>query len=101
SCRAVDRPMPRLAPVMSASLVMPAMLRRFRPGYQRFVDPGTACPWLRATVCRIMKDMDRDGLADFLRRRRAVLQPDDVGLGPGRRRRTPGLRRGAGAALAH
>jgi transcriptional regulator with XRE-family HTH domain len=45
--------------------------------------------------------MDRDGLADFLRRRRAALQPDDVGLGPGRRRRTPGLRREEVAALAH
>jgi len=44
--------------------------------------------------------MDRDGLADFLRRRRAVLQPDDVGLGPGRRRRTPGLRREEVAVLA-
>jgi transcriptional regulator with XRE-family HTH domain len=48
-----------------------------------------------------MNVMDRDGLADFLRRRRAVLQPDDVGLGPGRRRRTPGLRREEVAALAH
>jgi transcriptional regulator with XRE-family HTH domain len=45
--------------------------------------------------------MDRDGLADFLRHRRQALQPDDVGLGPGRRRRTPGLRREEVAALAH
>jgi transcriptional regulator with XRE-family HTH domain len=45
--------------------------------------------------------MDREGLADFLRRRRAVLRPGDVGLGPGRRRRTPGLRREEVAALAH
>jgi transcriptional regulator with XRE-family HTH domain len=45
--------------------------------------------------------MDREGLADFLRRRRAALRPDDVGLGPGRRRRTPGLRREEVAALAH
>ena len=48
-----------------------------------------------------MRSMDRDGLADFLRRRRAALRPDDVGLGPGRRRRTPGLRREEVAALAH
>jgi transcriptional regulator with XRE-family HTH domain len=48
-----------------------------------------------------MHGMDRDGLADFLRRRRASLRPDDVGLGPGRRRRTPGLRREEVAALAH
>jgi transcriptional regulator with XRE-family HTH domain len=48
-----------------------------------------------------MWTMDREGLADFLRRRRAALLPDDVGLGPGRRRRTPGLRREEVAALAH
>jgi transcriptional regulator with XRE-family HTH domain len=44
--------------------------------------------------------MDRDGLADFLRRRREALQPDDVGLAKGRRRRTSGLRREEVAALA-
>ena len=45
--------------------------------------------------------MDREGLADFLRSRRAALQPDDVGLGASQRRRTPGLRREEVAALAH
>jgi transcriptional regulator with XRE-family HTH domain len=45
--------------------------------------------------------MDRDGLAGFLRHRRQALQPEDVGLGAGRRRRTPGLRREEVAALAH
>ena len=45
--------------------------------------------------------MDRDGLADFLRRRRAGLRPEDVGLAPGRRRRAPGLRREEVAARAH
>jgi transcriptional regulator with XRE-family HTH domain len=45
--------------------------------------------------------MDRDGLADFLRHRRQALQHAAVGLGPGRRRRTPGLRREEVAALAH
>jgi transcriptional regulator with XRE-family HTH domain len=45
--------------------------------------------------------MDREGLADFLRRRRAALQPDDVGLAKGRRRRTSGLRREEVAALSH
>lgn len=44
--------------------------------------------------------VDRAQLADFLRRRRAALQPDDVGLPPGRRRRTDGLRREEVAALA-
>ncbi|WP_395113580.1 hypothetical protein [Antrihabitans spumae] len=36
--------------------------------------------------------MDRPELADFLRRRREQLVPSDVGLPPGVRRRTPGLR---------
>jgi len=45
--------------------------------------------------------MDRDGLADFLRRRRAALQPGDVGLAAGARRRTRGLRREEVAQLAH
>ena len=37
--------------------------------------------------------MDRDQLADFLRRRRERLTPAEVGLPVGARRRTPGLRR--------
>lgn len=37
--------------------------------------------------------MDRDQLADFLRGRRARVQPVDVGIPAGVRRRTPGLRR--------
>jgi nucleotide-binding universal stress UspA family protein len=45
--------------------------------------------------------MDREGLADFLRRRREALHPEDVGLHPGRRRRTAGLRREEVALLAH
>jgi transcriptional regulator with XRE-family HTH domain len=45
--------------------------------------------------------MDRDGLADFLRRRREALQPADLGLAPGARRRAPGLRREEVAGLAH
>ncbi|MFC8734545.1 helix-turn-helix domain-containing protein [Luteimicrobium sp. NPDC057192] len=44
--------------------------------------------------------MRRDDLADFLRRSRARLTPDDVGLAHGPRRRTPGLRREEVAALA-
>ena len=43
--------------------------------------------------------MDRDQLADFLRRRREALRPEDVGLTSGPRRRTPGLRREEVAAL--
>jgi transcriptional regulator with XRE-family HTH domain len=43
--------------------------------------------------------IDRTGLADFLRRRRESLQPEDVGLPRGPRRRTSGLRREEVAAL--
>ncbi|GAA3605491.1 transcriptional regulator [Agrococcus terreus] len=44
--------------------------------------------------------MDREQLADFLRRRRESLQPEDVGLPRGPRRRTGGLRREEVAVLA-
>jgi Helix-turn-helix domain len=44
--------------------------------------------------------VERAALADFLRHRREALQPEDVGLPAGRRRRTPGLRREDVAALA-
>jgi transcriptional regulator with XRE-family HTH domain len=44
--------------------------------------------------------VDRAQLADFLRRRREALQPEDVGLPPGSRRRTTGLRREEVASLA-
>lgn len=45
--------------------------------------------------------IDRAGLAAFLRTRREVLQPEDVGLTRGARRRTQGLRREEVAMLAH
>lgn len=45
--------------------------------------------------------IDRSGLAGFLRHRREALQPEDVGLPRGRRRRTSGLRREEVAALCH
>nr|WP_203416171.1 helix-turn-helix transcriptional regulator [Jiangella ureilytica] len=44
--------------------------------------------------------IDRPGLADFLRRRRELLRPADLGLPAGVRRRTPGLRREEVAQLA-
>jgi hypothetical protein len=43
----------------------------------------------------------RLALADFLRKQRAHLSPADVGLPPGLRRRTPGLRREEVAQLAN
>lgn len=45
--------------------------------------------------------IDRSGLAAFLRHRRQSLQPEDVGLPRGPRRRTDGLRREEVAALCH
>ncbi|GGL10623.1 helix-turn-helix transcriptional regulator [Nocardia jinanensis] len=45
--------------------------------------------------------IDRTGLAEFLRNRRGALQPEDVGLPRGPRRRTDGLRREEVAALCH
>lgn len=45
--------------------------------------------------------LDRAALADFLRRRRRALQPEDVGLARGPRRRTEGLRREEVAGLSH
>ena len=45
--------------------------------------------------------IDRAGLAEFLRRRRESLQPEDVGLRKGPRRRTAGLRREEVASLCH
>ncbi len=42
----------------------------------------------------------REELADFLRTKRSSLQPDEVGLPDGGRRRTPGLRREEVALLA-
>jgi transcriptional regulator with XRE-family HTH domain len=45
--------------------------------------------------------IDRAGLAEFLRQRRAALQPEDVGLPRGQRRRTSGLRREEVAVLCH
>jgi transcriptional regulator with XRE-family HTH domain len=44
--------------------------------------------------------MDRAAMADFLRRHRETLRPEDVGLPAGARRRAPGLRREEVAALA-
>src|SRR5499433_4186319 len=47
-----------------------------------------------------MADPRRAAFGDFLRSRRERLSPRMVGLSPGRRRRTPGLRREEVAELA-
>jgi transcriptional regulator with XRE-family HTH domain len=48
----------------------------------------------------VNRERRRDELADFLRKRRASIQPEEVGLPNGGRRRTPGLRREEVALLA-
>jgi transcriptional regulator with XRE-family HTH domain len=51
-------------------------------------------------MTEVLTDRRRDQLRDFLRTRRARLSPTDVGMAPGGRRRTPGLRREEVAVLA-
>lgn len=48
----------------------------------------------------MLERVDRGELGDYLRNRRAVLQPSDVGMPAAPRRRTPGLRRFEVAQLA-
>jgi transcriptional regulator with XRE-family HTH domain len=62
--------------------------------------PPTAVRAAQNTVVSSNGERRRSELADFLRRRRASLQPEDVGLPNGGRRRTPGLRREEVAQLA-
>ncbi len=54
------------------------------------MDPESLYP---SRLCGDNGVMDRDALADFLRRRRESIRPADVGLPAGARRRTTGLRR--------
>jgi transcriptional regulator with XRE-family HTH domain len=54
----------------------------------------------RSTPLTMVDVIDRAGLADFLRRRRELLRPADVGLPEGIRRRAAGLRREEVAQLA-
>src|SRR3954454_6341333 len=66
--------------------------RARRSGDRRSLAPAGRAP--------IIDDVDRAELADFLRRRREALRPQDVGLPPGQRRRTSGLRREEVATLS-
>src|SRR2546421_9744442 len=68
----------------------------WHPSVMTAVLPVTAPP----TVPRQPADVRRRELAGFLRSRRERITPDQVGLPPGGRRRTPGLRREEGAQLA-
>ncbi|MCW6007278.1 hypothetical protein K1W54_22440, partial [Micromonospora sp. CPCC 205371] len=62
-----------------------------RPGVSETAQPGIADPWLEQPEAVTMEIMHKKELADFLRRRRQTLQPGDVGLLAGPRRRTGGL----------
>ncbi|MFI5777544.1 helix-turn-helix domain-containing protein [Nocardia sp. NPDC051570] len=69
----------------------------------RIATPPLSWHWQGAdNETRIGQDgqVARSELAEFLIARRAQLQPQEVGLPAGRRRRTPGLRREEVAALA-
>ncbi|HEY5197959.1 MAG TPA: helix-turn-helix transcriptional regulator, partial [Solirubrobacteraceae bacterium] len=64
-------------------------------------DPGTREGFILVVeVPPNGSEQRRAELADFLRRRRAGIQPETVGLPSGGRRRTPGLRREEVAQLA-
>ena len=69
------------------------MLAPDGPARQRTALPRTGDPWLTTPRVAIIACMDRSELADFLRRSRERLRPEEVGLPGGPRRRTPGLRR--------
>jgi transcriptional regulator with XRE-family HTH domain len=86
--------------------VLPAMLKAatghsetpLRPGIP---EPGTTEATLRADARVILEGVDkRRELGEFLQSRRGRLQPEDVGLPAGGRRRVPGLRRSELAQLA-
>ena len=64
------------------------------------VHPGTATTThADPRVCSTTR-VRRSDLAEFLKARRAAVSPEDAGLSPGGRRRTPGLRREEVALLA-
>jgi transcriptional regulator with XRE-family HTH domain len=69
--------------------------------YCQHLAPPTAMPQTGGvTTIERARDGRRTELAAFLRARRTRIRPTDVGLPPGSRRRTPGLRREEVAQLA-
>ena len=62
--------------------------------------PGTREGVILVVATPLDEVSRRSELADFLRKRREALKPEDVGLPNGGRRRTPGLRREEVASLA-
>src|SRR3954453_2716463 len=99
--RAVAAPIPEEAPVMTAVRFvrsMPVMVRRVPRRSQASSQPRTHRTRLRVGARATLSLMAE--LGDFLRSRRARLQPQDVGLPDYGRRRVPGLRREELAQLA-
>src|SRR3984957_7712193 len=94
---------------LSARSVMPLSLIHFLCWYQEPGYPGTNTTWQVRPPYRRMNIMTtattataarRTELAAFLRARTERISPEDVGLPPGARRRTAGLRREELAQLA-
>ncbi|MEV0230937.1 helix-turn-helix transcriptional regulator [Nonomuraea sp. NPDC050786] len=81
-------------------VVVSPILGGGRDGRERSVHHGTAAPWLGSPAARHYEGMQREQLADFLRRRREAIRPAEVGLADGPHRRTTGLRREEVAMLA-
>jgi transcriptional regulator with XRE-family HTH domain len=79
---------------------MCSLLRAWRAGGRDRDDPGIGRSLDAGAGSRHDEGVDRTQLADFLRIRRARIQPADVGLPAGTYRRTPGLRREEVAAMA-
>src|SRR5580704_17737171 len=93
------------------SSVRSVMLSSLRLGlccYQEPGYPGTGSTWQVRSRCVRVENVSapsassarRTELAAFLRSRRERISPEDVGLPPGTRRRTAGLRREELAQLA-
>src|SRR5688500_6203852 len=87
--------LPRMRVCIVFSLVVgpSPTLRRCGGHRERSVHHGRAAPWIGGCAARDHEVMQREELADFLRRRREAIRPADVGITDGPRRRTAGLRR--------
>src|SRR3546814_880310 len=97
--RAEARPRPREPPVMRMMRVF--VMAQPCPAAQCASRTRTSGDRRSlASRERGAQDGGMQQLAEFLRKRREALQPADVGLPRGPRRRTPGLRREEVAALA-
>jgi transcriptional regulator with XRE-family HTH domain len=79
---------------------MPSKVLARRGVSQSPADPGVGRATLRGYAATTVSRMPENPIGDFLRARRELVRPEDVGLEPGARRRVPGLRREELALLA-